>query len=255
MRPAARHPVFHQTALRSADPRHSWAARAPPVRRRADGRLLQELGQGRARLLHRGRAAVLLLAVRRSRRRAVRELLLLDARLDHPQPPLHDVRHLGRHHEQRLSAASGSSTRGSGRSSSTSSTRPGSRGGSTTSAASTTSSRPTTDNAAMFWSRWAHDPRTFATSEEYLQDCAAGTLPAVSWLIPSYSGAARRAPARRRVDRDAPPAAGHRARCARRRSSRARRSCSATTSTAATSTTSRRRRSTRTAWASACRSG
>jgi phospholipase C len=42
-----------------------------------------------------------------------------------------------------------------------------------------------TDNAAMFWSHWAHDPRTFATQQDYLQDCTAGTLPAVSWLIPS----------------------------------------------------------------------
>jgi phospholipase C len=42
-----------------------------------------------------------------------------------------------------------------------------------------------TDNTAMFWSRWAHDPRTFATQQDYLQDCTAGTLPAVSWVIPS----------------------------------------------------------------------
>jgi phospholipase C len=42
-----------------------------------------------------------------------------------------------------------------------------------------------TDNAAVFWSRWAHDPRTFATQQDYLQDCAAGTLPAVSWVLAS----------------------------------------------------------------------
>jgi phospholipase C len=42
-----------------------------------------------------------------------------------------------------------------------------------------------TDNAGVFWSRWAHDPRTFATQQDYLQDCAAGALPAVSWVIPS----------------------------------------------------------------------
>jgi phospholipase C len=42
-----------------------------------------------------------------------------------------------------------------------------------------------TDNSAMLWSRWAHDPRTFATQQDYLQDCVAGTLPAVSWVIPS----------------------------------------------------------------------
>jgi phospholipase C len=42
-----------------------------------------------------------------------------------------------------------------------------------------------TDNSAVFWSRWAYDPRTFCTRDDYLQDCAGGTLPAVSWLIPS----------------------------------------------------------------------
>ena len=43
------------------------------------------------------------------------------------------------------------------------------------------------ENVAMFWSRWAHDPRTFGTHDAYLYDCAAGTLPAVSWLIPSFT--------------------------------------------------------------------
>jgi phospholipase C len=43
------------------------------------------------------------------------------------------------------------------------------------------------ENVAMFWSRWAHDPRTFGTHDDYLYDCAAGTLPAVSWLIPSFT--------------------------------------------------------------------
>jgi len=42
-----------------------------------------------------------------------------------------------------------------------------------------------TDNAAVFWSRWARDPRTFGSRDDYLRDCAGGTLPAVSWLIPS----------------------------------------------------------------------
>jgi phospholipase C len=42
-----------------------------------------------------------------------------------------------------------------------------------------------TDNSAVFWSRWGPDPRTFGTRDEYLFDCAAGTLPAVSWLLPS----------------------------------------------------------------------
>ena len=43
------------------------------------------------------------------------------------------------------------------------------------------------DNVAVFWSRWAHDPRTTATLDDYLEDCRRGTLPNVSWIIPSYS--------------------------------------------------------------------
>ena len=44
-----------------------------------------------------------------------------------------------------------------------------------------------TDNVAVFWSRWAHDERTTATLEDYLEDCRSGQLPNVSWIIPSYS--------------------------------------------------------------------
>jgi phospholipase C len=44
-----------------------------------------------------------------------------------------------------------------------------------------------TDNVAVFWSRWAHDPRTTATLDDYLEDCRRGTLPSISWIIPSYS--------------------------------------------------------------------
>ena len=44
-----------------------------------------------------------------------------------------------------------------------------------------------TDNVAIFWSRWAHDPRTVATKNDYLADCARGTLPQVSWIVPSFS--------------------------------------------------------------------
>jgi phospholipase C len=43
------------------------------------------------------------------------------------------------------------------------------------------------DNVAVFWSRWAHDPRTLATQDDYLADCRTGRLPQVSWLIPSYT--------------------------------------------------------------------
>jgi phospholipase C len=44
-----------------------------------------------------------------------------------------------------------------------------------------------TDNVAVFWSRWAHDPHTTATKDEYIADCREGTLPNLSWIIPSYS--------------------------------------------------------------------
>ena len=44
-----------------------------------------------------------------------------------------------------------------------------------------------TDNVAVFWSRYAHDPRTTATLADYLEDCRTGNLPNVSWIIPSYS--------------------------------------------------------------------
>ena len=43
------------------------------------------------------------------------------------------------------------------------------------------------DNVAVFWSRWAHDPRTTATTQDYIADCASGHLPQVSWVIPSYT--------------------------------------------------------------------
>jgi phospholipase C len=43
------------------------------------------------------------------------------------------------------------------------------------------------DNVAVFWSRWAHDPRTTATKDDYLNDCKTGALPEVSWVIPSFS--------------------------------------------------------------------
>jgi phospholipase C len=42
------------------------------------------------------------------------------------------------------------------------------------------------DNVAVFWNRWAHDPRTTATLGDYLEDCRRGTLPNVSWTIPSF---------------------------------------------------------------------
>jgi phospholipase C len=41
------------------------------------------------------------------------------------------------------------------------------------------------DNVAVFWTRWAHDPRTTGTREDYLRDLAEGRLPQVSWVIAS----------------------------------------------------------------------
>jgi phospholipase C len=39
------------------------------------------------------------------------------------------------------------------------------------------------DNTAVFWSRWGTDPRTFGSQTDFLRDCLAGTLPAVSWVL------------------------------------------------------------------------
>jgi phospholipase C len=44
-----------------------------------------------------------------------------------------------------------------------------------------------TDNVAVYWSRWAHDPRTVATKDDYLRDVAHGRLPQVSWIVSSFS--------------------------------------------------------------------
>ncbi|MBO0682365.1 MAG: alkaline phosphatase family protein [Candidatus Dormibacteraeota bacterium] len=43
------------------------------------------------------------------------------------------------------------------------------------------------DNVAVFWSRWAHDPRTVATKDDFIADCQNNSLPAVSWVVPSFS--------------------------------------------------------------------
>jgi phospholipase C len=43
-----------------------------------------------------------------------------------------------------------------------------------------------TDNVYVFFKRFAHDPRTTRTTDDYLHDCANGTLPNVSILIPSF---------------------------------------------------------------------
>jgi len=43
------------------------------------------------------------------------------------------------------------------------------------------------DNVFVFFKRWAHDPRTRANKQVYLHDLEQGTLPQVSFIIPSYS--------------------------------------------------------------------
>ena len=220
MRPAAQHRVFHQTALRSADPHHSWAgAHLQYGGGRMDG-FFKSSGKPRDRLLHRGRAAVLLLAVRRSRRRAVRELLLLDPRLEPPN------------HLYLMSGTSGGITSNgicclgildSGR-------WPIILDLLDEAGVTLEDLQPRrhrrhpdgeTDNVGVFWSRWAHDPRTFAH---------AGGLPAglrgAARCPPSRGSsraprAARRAPADGRVDRDAAASSRSSRRCARRRSIRA----------------------------------
>jgi phospholipase C len=47
--------------------------------------------------------------------------------------------------------------------------------------------RGDTDNVFVFWKRWARDPRTRARRGEYLRDLRHGTLPQVSFVVPSYS--------------------------------------------------------------------
>lgn len=42
------------------------------------------------------------------------------------------------------------------------------------------------DNVFVFWQRWAHDQRTRATQADYLNDVRKGTLPQVSFIIPSF---------------------------------------------------------------------
>jgi len=42
------------------------------------------------------------------------------------------------------------------------------------------------DNVFVFWKRWANDVRTRATKADYLADLKHGTLPQVSFIIPSF---------------------------------------------------------------------
>jgi phospholipase C len=44
-----------------------------------------------------------------------------------------------------------------------------------------------TDNVAVFWKKYANDPRTRGSEGGYLNDCRKGRLPQVTFLIPSYA--------------------------------------------------------------------
>jgi len=44
-----------------------------------------------------------------------------------------------------------------------------------------------TDNAFVFWKRWAHDNRTRGSGGGYLNDLRLGRLPQVSFIIPSFA--------------------------------------------------------------------
>jgi phospholipase C len=43
------------------------------------------------------------------------------------------------------------------------------------------------DNVFVFWKRWAHDPRTTAGQNDYLNDLKSDRMPEVSFIIPSFS--------------------------------------------------------------------
>ena len=182
------HAPFELTALRSVDPPHGWSdVHAQYNGGRMDGfftnSALRRGRQQRDPVLHREGAALLLRPL--PPRRPLRELLLLAARADLAEPLLPDVRYVGRDHDERplglrhlrLDALADHP-------------RPARRGD--------VSWKiyyigfdgvevGDTDNVAVFWSRWAHDPRTTATLDDYLEDCRRGTLPNVSWIIPSFS--------------------------------------------------------------------
>ena len=51
------------------------------------------------------------------------------------------------------------------------------------------------DNVFAFWTRWAHDPRTTALKDDYLQDLRLGRLPQVSFIVPKLFKWPGRAPA------------------------------------------------------------
>ncbi len=44
-----------------------------------------------------------------------------------------------------------------------------------------------TDNVFFFWKRFAHDQRTHGNKQDFFTDLRQGTLPNVSWIIPSFA--------------------------------------------------------------------
>ena len=44
-----------------------------------------------------------------------------------------------------------------------------------------------TDNVFLFWDKYQHDNRALQPQGQYFQDLRSGTLPQVSWVIPSYA--------------------------------------------------------------------
>ena len=249
------HAPFELTALRSPDPPHRWdAVHAQYNDGHMDGFYTaaeHDNGDGNnAILYYTARAAVLLQPL--PRLGAVRELLLLAARPDVAEPLLSDGGNVGRDHDERAVGLR----------------------------VFDSSSWPIildllddagvswkiyyigfdsvengdTDNVAVFWSRWAHDPRTTATFDDYLDDCRNGTLPSVSWIISSFSMQFDEHP-----DADVGVGMGFQQQAInalrRHGCGTGPPSCSPTTSTAASSITSRRRRSTRSASGFASRSG
>lgn len=43
-----------------------------------------------------------------------------------------------------------------------------------------------TNNVFFFFQRWAHDPRTSATKDDYMRDVKTGRLPQVSFIVPGF---------------------------------------------------------------------
>ena len=165
--------------------------RARAVQRRQDGRLLHaaQHGDGRRRqrdpVLHRAASCRSTTACSaRAGLCANYFCSVLGPTLAEPLLP--DVRHLGRHHDERAVGLRRLRLAARGRSSSTCSTTRASAGRSTTSASTTWSRRQRQRRRVLepLGARSADDARRRTTTT---RDLAAGRLPQVSWVIPSFS--------------------------------------------------------------------